>query len=571
MKKTIAYLFLAILICQSGFGTEEFRLGKEYRSQRLAQRQYWLRCLEPINPEHNEDSVRRPYKLSELIQGFNNRLANQLPFLPGFHVYYQSEDGRVWIAARSNTGIAGPHLRIKLFDAEHGRTNLVIHGDNFNYSFAYTQRQSLEKRKHPPMNLGISQPVRQSLEQPQEGHGGDQADSRDGMGYDRLNFSPQYIFWNEKIRNPLVGHQIRPFDGSYGEYDLASAWNPPLTIDRTFISEGYLFLKYVNNTLVCYLFPNYPSWLYQAVEKHLPRGRKSRYLKFMDLYNVDLGTHVNLSPFIHTRNVSDDDIEQRVENNFRTADAIADGKLQLITRERLAYYPPEVVLAFYYRMAMYLYEQGASIEMFSISNKLSLVERLVDEVPPMPQGINFYQPGLARYWLSVSEDQVRNASGSILDKLQLYSFHTSAHPLVEGNAIRTLQSQTRAEELYDRIYGQAQEELILEEDVDEFMETVDKIPENSAIYLGSLFLHTLNSILFQIYDNNGLGDDYDMYGSEEAFEYIEEYFDEEDKDLISSIREAKSHVVESINSDRHLTDQEFGEVLKVLGFLPQTA
>lgn len=570
MKKITAYLSLVILFCQSAFGTEESDLEKKYRSQRLVQRQYWLGCLEPLNPEYNADPIKRPYKLPELMQGFNNYLTNQIPFLPGFHIYYQSDDSRVWIARRTNTGVTGPQIRIKLFDAEQGRTNLIVHGDNFNFSFAYTQRTSKEKRKHPPMNLGISQPVYQSLEQPQEGHGGDQADSRDGMGYDRLNFMPQFIFWNEKIRNPLVGHQIRPFDGSYGEYSIAG-YNPPLTIDGTFIPEGYLFLKYVNKTLVCYLFPNYPSWLYHAVEKYLPKGRESRYLKFMDIYKVDLADHVNSSPFIHTRNVSEDDIEQRVEQNFRTADAIADGRLQLITRERLAYYPSEVVLAFYYRMAMYLYEQGASIEMFSISNKLSLVERLVDEVSTIPRGINFYQPDLAKYWLSVSEDQVRNVSGSILDKLQLYSFHTSAHHLIEGNAIRTLQSQTSAEELYDRIYDQAQDELVLEEDVDEFMETVDKIPENSAIYLGSLFLHTLNTILFQIYDDNGFGDIYDMCGSEEAFEYIEEDFDEEDKDLINSLREAKNQVVESIHSDKHLTNEELGEALKRLGFLSQAA
>lgn len=568
MKKIIAYLFLAILICWGAFGAEESRLEKEYHSQKLAQRQYWLRCLEPVNPAYNADP-RRPYKDSELIQGFNNRLTNQIPFLPGFHVYYQSDDGQVWIARHIDTGVTGPKITIKLFDAERGRTNLIVHGDNFNFSFAYTQRQAIEKRKHPPMNLGISQPVRQSLEQPQEGHGGDQADSRDLMGYDRLNFMPQYIFWNEKIRNPVVGHQIRPFGGAYGEYSIAGH-NPSLTIDRTFIPEGYLFLKFVNNSLVCYLFPNYPSWLYHAVEKYLPKGRKSRYLKFMDIYQVDLGSQVNLSPFIHTRKVSEDDIEQRVEQNFRTADAIADGRLQLITREKLAYYPPEVVLAFYYRMAMYLYEQGASIEMFSISNKLSLVERLIDEGPPIPQGINFYQPSLARYWLSVSEDQVRNVSGSILDKLQLYSFHTSAHHLIEGNAIRTLQSQQSAEELYEKIYDQALDDLVLEEDVDEFMETIDKIPENSAIYLGSLFLHTLNTMIFQIYNNNDLGDDYDMLGPEDAFECVEEYFDEEDTDRINILRDAKKRVVESIHSNRQLTDEEIGEALKAMGFLSQT-
>lgn len=43
----------------------------------------------------------------------------------------------------------------------------------------------------------------------QEGHGGDQADSRDGMGYDTLNFMGQYKDYNEKIRNPLVRYQIR--------------------------------------------------------------------------------------------------------------------------------------------------------------------------------------------------------------------------------------------------------------------------------------------------------------------------------------------------------------------------
>lgn len=311
MKNIFAYFFLVILICWSAFATEEARLEKEYHSQRLPQREYWKRCLEPVHPEYNTE-MRRPQKLFDLIQGFNNRLSNQLPFLPGFHVYYQSDDERVWIARRANTGIIGPQIRIKLFDAESGRTNLIVNGDNFNFSFAYTQRQAIEKRKHPPMNLGISQLVRQSFEQPQEGHGGDQADSRDGMGYDRLNFTAQYIFWNEKIRNPLVGHQIRPFDGAYGEYSIAGH-NPPLTIDRSFISEGYLFLKFVNNSLVCYLFPNYPSYLYQALEPYLPKGRKSRYLKFMDVYKVDLGSHVNLSPFIHTRNVSDDDIEQRVE------------------------------------------------------------------------------------------------------------------------------------------------------------------------------------------------------------------------------------------------------------------
>ena len=224
-------------------------------------------------------------------------------------------------------GIEG-HGMLRKYIWGRGRSNLVVRGPEFNFSFAYTQKKKTETRNHPPLDFRISpqyQPFRGSYDKMQEGHGGDQADSRDRMGYDLLNFTPQYEYYNEYIRNCIVRYQIRKYGGAYGEQAIF-AHNPPLTMDRTPISEANLLTKYVNGTLECFLFPNYPDFYYnnlsQYFPQYFPRDRRAPYLKFRDLFRIDLGTHINLSPFIYTSQVTDEEIESRGEQSFRTANAI---------------------------------------------------------------------------------------------------------------------------------------------------------------------------------------------------------------------------------------------------------
>jgi len=549
---------------------ERQRITPHQQVKKLPPRQYWLSCLNPINPLFNADPHNRPNKLSELIDGFNNRLTNQIPFLPGFHVYYQGEDGRVWIAGRRNTGVLGPQITVKLFDAGQRRTNFVVRGPEFNFSFAYTQNSTTESRKHPPLDFRIPsqlRPFRGAYEEMQEGHGGDQADSRDGMGYDPLNFMGQYKDYNEKIRNPLVRHQIRKWGGAYAEYAIAAP-RPPLTMGGTFASEAYMFFRYVNNVLECYLFPNYPVSYYNNVRKYLPRDKRSDYLKFMDLFRIDLGAHVNLLPFIHTPQVTDEEIERRGEQNSRTANAIVRRRLQLVPQERQGFYPPQVIQAFYYRMALYLFEQGASLEMSSISHKLSLVERLIDNLPSTEPEINLFQPSLAQFWLHVSEDQVRNTFTPLGDKLQLFHFHTSAHQLMESDDIRRLQDKRKADEVYEQIDEQAHEEFPFEEDVDNFMGLVDKIPEHLAAHLPATFFGVLSNMLYDIYSDYGLTEP-DLYGFSSADD-VEEFeaelleMDEEDRELVDTLRDARRKVLESAFDDKTPTQEELAAAVMFL-------
>lgn len=575
MKKKLLGFFLCFFlptaaIAMGGLEGEEPRETGPKHASKQAPRQYWLGCLEPINPLFNADLYNRPNKLSELINSFNNRLTDQIPFMPGFHVYYQGDDGRVWIAGRRNTGMLGPQIIIKLFDAEQRRTNFVMRGPEFNFSFAYTQRKSTEKRKHPPLNFKIPihlQPFRNSYEEMQEGHGGDQADSRDRMGYDPLDFMGQYKDYNEDIRNPLVRYQIRKLGGAYGEYAIAAS-NPLFTMGGTFIPEAYLFLKYVNNSLEYFLFPNYPSSYYTNIRQYLPRGREASYLKIMNLFKIDLGLSINLHPFIHTSQTTDEEIEKRVEQNFRTANAIVRRRLQLVPIEKQRVYPTQVVQAFHYRMALYLFEQAASVEMFSISHKLSFVERLIDNIPPTDPEINLFQPSSAQFWLHVSEDQVRNTFTPLSDKLQLLHFHTSAHQLMESDDIRRLQDKGKADEVYEQIYDQSQDEFPFEEDVDDFMRLVGKIPENSAVHLGAMLFGVLSNIQSDIYSSYGLNDP-DLYGFH-SVDDIEEFatelleMDEEDKELVDIIQEGKMRVLQSAFDNKEPTEEELIAAFKIL-------
>lgn len=575
MKKKLLRFFLCFFlptaaIAMGGLEGEEPRETNPKYALKQAPRQYWLSCLEPINPLFNADPYNRPHKLSELIDGFNNRLTDQIPFMPGFHVYYQGDDGRIWIAGRRSTGVLGTQIIIKLFDAEQRKTNFIVRGSEFNFSFAYTQRKNTEKRRHPPLDFRIPAqllPFRQSFEQMQEGHGGDQADSRDGMGYDLLDFMGQYEGYNEKIRNPLVRYRIRNRGGAYGEYAIA-AYNSPFTMGGTFIPEAYLFLKYVNNSLKCFLFPNYPSSYYIDTRQYFPRGKESPYRKYMKLFKIDLEPSINLHPFIHTPQTDDEEIERRVEQNFRTANAIVRKRLQLVPKEKQVIYPPQVIQAFHYRIALYLFEQAASIEMFSISHKLSFVERLIDNVPSTQPEINFFQPSSAQFWLQVSEDQVRNTFTPLNDKLQLLHFHTSAHKLMDNEDIQTLQDERKADEVYEQVYEQAQNELPFEEDVDDFMKLVGKIPENSAAHLGAMLFGVLSNIQADIYSSYGL-DDPDLYGfhsvddtEEFATEWLE--MDEEDKELVDIIQEGKKSVLQSAFDNKELTEEELIAAFKIL-------
>jgi len=556
---------------EDGENTERHGITPHRHVQKLSPRQYWLSCLEPLNPLFNAEPYNRPNKLSELIDGFNNRLTNQIPFLPGFHVYYQGDNGRVWIAGRRNTGVLGPQVTVKLFDAEQRRTNFVVRSPEFNFSFAYTQTSRTESRNHPRcLNFRIPpqyQPFRGAYDEMQEGHGGDQADSRDGMGYDPLNFMGQYKLYNEYIRKNMVMHQIRKWRGAYGELAIAAP-RPPLTMGRTFISEANVIFKYVDNKLVCFLFPNYPDFYYNNVRRYLPRDRRKDYLKFMDLFRIDLEAHVNLSPFIHTPQGTDEEIEKRVKQNFRTANAIVRGRLQLVPQERQHFYPPQVVQAFYYRMALYLFEQAASIEMFSISHKLSFVERLINNLAPTEPEINLFQPSLAQFWLHVSEDQVRNTLTPLSDKLELFRFHTSAHYLMESDDIRRLQDRRKAGEVYEQIDEQGRKEFSFEEDAEDFLDLVDKIPENSAAHLSATFFSVLSKMLSEIYRDYGL-DEPDLYGfssADDVEEFEEEMLemDEEDREWAAILREGRRKVLESAFSDVKPTQEELAAAFMFL-------
>jgi hypothetical protein len=582
MKKQILSLFLIFSINTAIFAMDNFENEQQGKGQlRYVQkqmpRQYWVNCLDPISPQYNVDPFYRPNKFLELIGRFSSLLPNQIPFImPGFHVYYQSDDGKVWIAGRRNNGIPNSQIIVKLFDAQDNRINLIVRGPEFNFSFAHTQRKLTEKRKHPPLNFTIPaglQPFRQSDEQMQEGHGGDQADSRDGMGYDPLNFMGQYKYYNENIRNHMVRHQIRKQGGAYAEYAIA-AYNPPLTMSGLIAAEAYLFLKYVNNTLVCYLFPNYPSKpYYNIIEEYLPSGKEKNYLKFMNFFKLDLESYINLFPFIYTSQVTEDEIEDRMKQNIRTARRIEDGRIKLIPPEKQAFYPPMVVESFNYRIALYLYEQAASIEIFSISHKLSLVEKFIDYLPADEPGINFFQPNSAKFWLDISENQVMNTFTQLNDKIQLYRFHISSHHLIEGEEIRKIQDKSKADQVYEQIIDQAQEEIYLEGDFNEFISLVNEIPENKIAYLSAMLFSISNNILYDIYASYGLDDlaMYGFYSVDDVDEFAEEWLDmdEEDKERVDTIRQGKRSILNSIFNPRKPTQEGLVKALNSLQKMKQ--
>lgn len=573
-RSSVLNFLLCISIQTTALAIGDLELQERETFRYLPSRQYWTSCLVPVNPHYNADRS-RPNKREELIEGFNSLLPKQNPFMPGFHAYYQSEEGKMWVAIHRMADGLYPPVTMKLFDAGESRTNFIIRGPDFNFSFTYTQHSVTETRKHPSLNFSIPRamlPFRGSTEQPQEGHGGDQADSRDGMAYERIDFMPQYKVPNEKIRNPQVRYQIRKKGGVYAEYAIA-AHNSPLTMDETFIPEAYLFLSYTHDKLDCFLYPNYPETYYAPLKKRLPKTRKggkeeSTYLKYMDLFRTDLGSKVNLEPLVMTSHTSEEEIETRINKNFHTADAIVRGRLALVPPEKQEFYPPQVVRAFNYRMALFLYEQAASIEEGSISRKLSLVEKFAEDLPPTSPEISFFQPQLARFWLSVSDDQVQQSVTSLTDKVELFTFHSSAHELIEGDAIHKLQDRKKAKRIRRQILSQSQDELLFEEDVDTFMSLVDQVPQSSIHNLSATFFCTLSHILSEVYQSYGADDPdlFGLYSGEDAREFAEEWLemDEEDRELVDTISEAKGKILEIAADDTVPTQEELDSAVKSL-------
>lgn len=132
------------------------------------------------------------------------------------------------------------------------------------------------------------------------GHGCDHADTIEHSGMlstqHRDNYTPQNYYYNEHIRNPLV-NMIR---GSGGAYREIAIYHPnPLMTDNVRIPEAFIFIEiYDDKAEKAYFFPNFVA--YEALNFEIKH--KSKYLDYLDLFNVNALIEYFFKPFIQAEN-----------------------------------------------------------------------------------------------------------------------------------------------------------------------------------------------------------------------------------------------------------------------------
>lgn len=250
------------------------------------------------------------------------------------------------------------------------------------------------------------------------GHGIDQADTVLANGRnsstDPSNFIPQNRYYNQKIRNHIVNHEVRKqIAGSYKEIDVYDDTEP---LFYTFpngkkcnIPIGFLFIIFSNHQVArTFYFPNLISYEKLIAAQHITLGYRS----FMDYFEISQTAVVNEAIKIgetdkHTRIVNGHE-----EKGYRSLS----GRFDIVGHIEM---PNPAKAALRRLIAIYHMEKAAHLEFRCVENKAQLVDIFTRRMKYYALDKATEQEEVERqraYW-QVYEDEEQNLAkdGNVVD------------------------------------------------------------------------------------------------------------------------------------------------------------
>lgn len=307
---------------------------------------------------------------SEVEEGMARLGPEELP-LPTLGQIYKNDIATGTFVLNQTTIIPLPHVLTALTvytSNESGKINYLSSGDNRQQeSFAYTVIDTYKGvRKYPLKAYKFKfKTLAGTLLSFDRGHGIDHADGNKESSLILENYTPQVSFYNQHIRNPLVGH-IRQKEGTYKEISIFD--DEPAHIDGgTRLPIGFVFMEFYNHKKEkAYYFPNLIA--YKAVEGE-DGDILEGYQEFCNFFEInDEGAFKNS---LIKENATEEHTRAVHEHSW-TGYRTLSGRFQIIPEEHGGI-PRDAQIALHKMLAVHHLQQAGELEFKGIEEKAELV------------------------------------------------------------------------------------------------------------------------------------------------------------------------------------------------------